>query len=196
MANKQPNKQPTKQPRNQPNKQTTYYSSIIYIYIWMTLKDPLWLKEETATWILRPGEFLWQFVYLFEGQQSNPPPTSSFCCCTSHQIISHRMYGPRTAGLMSLQDGGSWGQKSNADFIQLGVSGSIFWSPKWATKNFPALFFFVCVCVFKCVDWTIGGYIQKGNPDAPWMYYLSALGEKWPHSRANVGNYSLHGAFG
>ena len=33
-------------------------------------------------------------------------------------------------------------------------------------------------------------------PDAPCREYLPTLGEKWPHSRANVGKYSIHGAFG
>ena len=33
-------------------------------------------------------------------------------------------------------------------------------------------------------------------PDAPCMVYLPTLGSKWPHSRGNVGKYSLHGAFG
>ena len=33
-------------------------------------------------------------------------------------------------------------------------------------------------------------------PDAPCMDYLPTLGEKWPHSRGNVGKYSLHGASG
>ena len=33
-------------------------------------------------------------------------------------------------------------------------------------------------------------------PDAPCMDYLRTLGEKWPHSKGNVGKYSLHGAFG
>ena len=28
------------------------------------------------------------------------------------------------------------------------------------------------------------------------MDYLPTLGEKWPHPRGNVGNYSLHGASG
>ena len=28
------------------------------------------------------------------------------------------------------------------------------------------------------------------------MDYLPTLGEKWPHSRGNVGKYSLHGASG
>jgi len=28
------------------------------------------------------------------------------------------------------------------------------------------------------------------------MDYLPTLGEKWPHSRGNVGKYSLHGSFG
>ena len=32
-------------------------------------------------------------------------------------------------------------------------------------------------------------------PDAPCREYLPTLGEKWPHSRGNVGKYSLHGAF-
>ena len=35
-----------------------------------------------------------------------------------------------------------------------------------------------------------------GIPDAPCMDYLRTLGEKWPHSKGNVGKYSLHGAFG
>ena len=35
------------------------------------------------------------------------------------------------------------------------------------------------------------------NPDAPCMDYLPYMkGEQWPYSRANVGKYSLHGAFG
>ncbi len=33
-------------------------------------------------------------------------------------------------------------------------------------------------------------------PDAPCREYLPTLSEKWPHSRGNVGNYSLHGAYG
>ena len=33
-------------------------------------------------------------------------------------------------------------------------------------------------------------------PNAPCMDYLPTLGEKWPHSRGNVGKYSLHGASG
>ncbi len=33
-------------------------------------------------------------------------------------------------------------------------------------------------------------------PDAPCREYLPTLGEKWPHSRGNVGKYSRHGAFG
>ena len=33
-------------------------------------------------------------------------------------------------------------------------------------------------------------------PDAPCMDYLPTLGAKWPHSRGNVGKYSLHGASG
>ena len=33
-------------------------------------------------------------------------------------------------------------------------------------------------------------------PDAPCMDYLPTLGEKWLHSRGNVGKYSLHGAVG
>ena len=33
-------------------------------------------------------------------------------------------------------------------------------------------------------------------PDAPCREYLPTLGEKWPHSRGNVGKYSIHGAFG
>ena len=32
--------------------------------------------------------------------------------------------------------------------------------------------------------------------DAPCMEYLPTFGEKWLHSRGNVGKYSLHGAFG
>ena len=28
------------------------------------------------------------------------------------------------------------------------------------------------------------------------MEYLPTLGEEWPHSRGNVGKYSLHGSFG
>ena len=28
------------------------------------------------------------------------------------------------------------------------------------------------------------------------MDYLPTLGEKWPHSRGNVGKYSIHGASG
>ena len=28
------------------------------------------------------------------------------------------------------------------------------------------------------------------------MDYLPTLGEKWPHSRGNVGKYSLHGSYG
>ena len=32
-----------------------------------------------------------------------------------------------------------------------------------------------------------------GIPDASCMDYLFTLGEKWPHSRGNVGKYSLHG---
>ncbi len=42
--------------------------------------------------------------------------------------------------------------------------------------------------------------VQRPNlcpfPDAPCREYLPTLGEKWPHSRANVGKYSIHGAFG
>ena len=34
------------------------------------------------------------------------------------------------------------------------------------------------------------------HPDAPCMEYLRTFGEKWLHSRGNVGKYSLHGAFG
>ena len=34
------------------------------------------------------------------------------------------------------------------------------------------------------------------NPDAPCIKYLPTLGEKWPHSKGNVGKYSLHGASG
>ena len=38
---------------------------------------------------------------------------------------------------------------------------------------------------------------KRGSfPDAPCMNYLPTLGEKWLHSRGNVGKYSLHGAFG
>ena len=33
-------------------------------------------------------------------------------------------------------------------------------------------------------------------PDAPCMDYLPTLGEKWQHSRGNIGKYSLHGASG
>ena len=33
-------------------------------------------------------------------------------------------------------------------------------------------------------------------PDAPCMDYIPTSGEKWLHSRGNVGKYSLHGAFG
>ena len=33
-------------------------------------------------------------------------------------------------------------------------------------------------------------------PNAPRMDYLPTLGEKWLHSRGNVGKYSLHGASG
>ena len=33
-------------------------------------------------------------------------------------------------------------------------------------------------------------------PDAPCREYLPTIGEKWSHSRGNVGKYSLHGAFG
>ena len=36
----------------------------------------------------------------------------------------------------------------------------------------------------------------KYIPDAPCREYLPTLGEKWPHSRGNVGKYSIHGAFG
>ena len=28
------------------------------------------------------------------------------------------------------------------------------------------------------------------------MDYLPTSGEKWPHSRSNVGKYSLHGSYG
>ena len=28
------------------------------------------------------------------------------------------------------------------------------------------------------------------------MDYLPTLGKKWPHSRGNVGKYSLHGSYG
>ena len=28
------------------------------------------------------------------------------------------------------------------------------------------------------------------------MDYLPTLGEKWPHSRGNVGKYSIHGSYG
>ena len=34
------------------------------------------------------------------------------------------------------------------------------------------------------------------HPNAPCMDYLPTFGEKWPHSRGNVGKYSLHGASG
>ena len=37
---------------------------------------------------------------------------------------------------------------------------------------------------------------KEPHPDAPCMDYLPTLGEKWPHSRGNVGKYSLHGASG
>ncbi len=40
------------------------------------------------------------------------------------------------------------------------------------------------------------GDLQISNPDAPCMDYLPTLGEKWLHSRGNVGKYSLHGASG
>ena len=33
-------------------------------------------------------------------------------------------------------------------------------------------------------------------PNAPCMDYLPTLGEKWPHSRGNVGKYSIRGASG
>ena len=33
-------------------------------------------------------------------------------------------------------------------------------------------------------------------PDAPCREYLPTLGEKWPHSRGNVGKYSLDGSYG
>ena len=36
----------------------------------------------------------------------------------------------------------------------------------------------------------------RDYPDASCMDYLRTLGEKWPHSKGNVGKYSLHGAFG
>ncbi len=29
-----------------------------------------------------------------------------------------------------------------------------------------------------------------------WIIYLHYIGETWPHSRGNVGKYSLHGAYG
>ena len=38
--------------------------------------------------------------------------------------------------------------------------------------------------------------VTQTYPDAPCMDYLPTLGEKWSHSRGNVGEYSLHGAFG
>ena len=44
-----------------------------------------------------------------------------------------------------------------------------------------------------------GKSIGKGIcPDAPNVgnIYLYTLGEKWPHSKGNVGKHSLHGAFG
>ncbi len=34
------------------------------------------------------------------------------------------------------------------------------------------------------------------SPNAPCMDYIPTLGEKWLHSRGNVGKYSLHGASG
>ena len=40
------------------------------------------------------------------------------------------------------------------------------------------------------------GRRPNSYPDAPCMDYLPTLGEKWPHSRGNVGKYSLHGAYG
>ena len=39
-------------------------------------------------------------------------------------------------------------------------------------------------------------YVFEYIPDAPCREYLPTLGEKWPHSRGNVGKYSIHGAFG
>ena len=33
-------------------------------------------------------------------------------------------------------------------------------------------------------------------PNAPCREYLPTLGSKWPHSRGNVGKYSMHGASG
>ena len=42
----------------------------------------------------------------------------------------------------------------------------------------------------------VGSEGINGYPDAPCMEYLPTFGEKWLHSRGNVGKYSLHGAFG
>ena len=42
----------------------------------------------------------------------------------------------------------------------------------------------------------MGGSSTEADPDAPCMDYLPTLGEKWLHSRQNVGKYCLHGAFG
>ena len=39
-------------------------------------------------------------------------------------------------------------------------------------------------------------FVVNHYPDAPCREYLPTLGSKWPHSRRNVGKYSLHGAFG
>ena len=33
-------------------------------------------------------------------------------------------------------------------------------------------------------------------PDDPCREYLPTLGSKWPHSRGNVGKYTIHGSYG
>ena len=37
---------------------------------------------------------------------------------------------------------------------------------------------------------------NQNIPDVPCMDYLPTLGEKWLHSKGDVGKYPLHGAFG
>ena len=36
---------------------------------------------------------------------------------------------------------------------------------------------------------------EAGCPKDPCIEYLPTLGEKWPHSRGNVGKYTIHGSF-
>ena len=75
-----------------------------------------------------------------------------------------------------------WKSRAAIGFAQRSVPNNGTRSP--IAKGHPFL-----IPPYKCKK-------KKLYPDAPCREYLPTLGEKWPHSRGNVGKYSIHGAFG